>query len=148
MATARRTYTSALRDEQARHTRRRIVDAARGRFLADGYTATTIDQIAADGGVSVQTVYNAVGNKAANPAAVYDTTPAGDDSAVAIPDRPSFQAMLAAPDARRCLARYAALSRELAERVAPLLAVLVAEAGNPDLRALVERAERQRADGT
>jgi AcrR family transcriptional regulator len=146
--TSRRPYRSPLRDEHARHTRTRVLDAARDLFLATGYTATTIEQIAGAADVSVQTVYNAVGNKAVIAAAVYDTTLAGDDRPVAIADRPTFQAMLAESSARRCLARYAELSRELAERVAPLLAVFVAEAGNPDLRALVERAELQRAEGS
>jgi hypothetical protein len=56
--------------------------------------------------------------------------------------------MLTEPDARRCLARYAALSRELGQRAAPLVATILAEAGNPDLRALAATAERQRAQGT
>ena len=39
-------YTSEVRDEQARRTRRAIVTAARDLFLARGYAATTIDGIA------------------------------------------------------------------------------------------------------
>ena len=50
--------------------------------------------------------------------------------------------------ARRCLARYAALSRELSQRAAPLVATILAEAGNPDLRALAATVDQQRADGT
>ncbi len=148
MPSHRRPYSSPLRDAQARHTRRRILDTARDLFLADGYAATTIEEIAAAAAVSVQTVYNAVGNKAAIATAVYDTALAGDDSPLAIAERPTFQAMLAATRPRRCLAQYAKLSRELAERVAPLLATFAAEAGNPDLRELVERGEEQRAEGT
>jgi len=41
-----------------------VVATGRGPFLERGYTATTIDEIAAAAGVSKQTVLTAVGNKA------------------------------------------------------------------------------------
>jgi AcrR family transcriptional regulator len=44
------------RELQARQTRTRILDAARGRFATVGYVATTIREVAAEAGVSVQTV--------------------------------------------------------------------------------------------
>jgi AcrR family transcriptional regulator len=148
MATARRSHPGSLREEQARVTRRRVIDAARNLFLGDGYTATTIDAIARAAGVSVQTVYNAVGNKAAVLRAVYDTTLAGDDARLAVGERPSFHAVLSETSGRRCLARYAALGREIGERVLPVLARISAEAGNPDIRDLADIGERQRAEGT
>ncbi len=49
---------------QAEQTRREILGAARRRFAADGYAATSIKDIAAEAGVSVQTVYDSVGSKA------------------------------------------------------------------------------------
>lgn len=148
MASASRRYVSPLRDDQAQLTRQRIIDAARDLFLSQGYTATKMDSIAQAAGVSVQTVYNSIGNKSAVLAAVYDTTLAGDDAPIAIAERPTFQAMLAETNGRRCLARYAALSRELAERLAPLVATIWSERGNPDVRSLVDKVERQRAEGT
>ncbi|HJU03484.1 MAG TPA: helix-turn-helix domain-containing protein, partial [Actinomycetes bacterium] len=110
---ARRAYTSSLRDQQARLTRRRVLDAALELFLADGYLGTTIEAVARRAGVSPQTVYNAVGGKPALLRAVYDVTLAGDDAPVPIAERPAFQALLAETDGRRCLARYAELGREL-----------------------------------
>jgi AcrR family transcriptional regulator len=148
MTTAPRSYTSPRRDDQARLTRRHIVDAAHDLFLAHGYTATTIETIARTAGVSVQTVYNSVGNKAAVLAAVYDTALAGDDAPVAIAERSTFQAMLSERDGRRFLARYAAHGRELGQPAAPLVATVLAEAGNPDVRALAATSEQQRAHGT
>jgi len=106
-----------------------------------------IEQIAATAAVSVQTVYNAVGNKAVIAGAVYDATLVGHDHPVVITERPTFREVLAERSARRCLARYAQFGREHAERVAPLLVSFVAEAGNADLRTLVERIEQQRAEG-
>ena len=49
---------------QADQTRRDILSAARQRFARQGYAATTLKDIAADAGVSVQTVYDSVGTKA------------------------------------------------------------------------------------
>jgi AcrR family transcriptional regulator len=147
MTTPNRRYASPLREDQARLTRRRILDTARQLLVTNGYTGTTIEGIARAAGVSVQTVYNSIGNKAAVLATVYDTTLAGDDAPIPIAERPTFQAMLAERSGRRCLARYAALGRELGERAAPLVATVWAEAGNPEVRALTDKAERQRARG-
>lgn len=49
---------------QAEQTRREILAAARRQFAASGYAATNLKGIAADAGVSVQTVYDSVGSKA------------------------------------------------------------------------------------
>jgi AcrR family transcriptional regulator len=141
---------TALRDQQALLTRRRVLEIALELFLADGYLGTTIDAVARRAGVSTQTVYNAVGGKPALLRAVYDISLAGDDEPVPIAERPAFQAMLAETDGRRCLARYATLSRELWERAGPLVARLLSQAaaGDADLRAFADTAERQRATGT
>jgi AcrR family transcriptional regulator len=53
-----------LRDEQAAVTRRRIGDAARRLFNERGYGATTLQAIAAEAGVAVQTVYAVYRSKA------------------------------------------------------------------------------------
>src|SRR5579884_477900 len=48
---------------QAEQTRQEILLAARRRFARDGYAATGLKDIAADAGVSVQTLYDSVGSK-------------------------------------------------------------------------------------
>jgi len=53
-----------LRDERARVTRRRIADAARSLFRSRGYGATTLQAVADEAGVAVQTVYAVYGSKA------------------------------------------------------------------------------------
>jgi AcrR family transcriptional regulator len=57
--------TSPWRTQQAAATRRQIALAARRRFSADGYAATTIDAIAAEAGVAPATVYKVFGTKRA-----------------------------------------------------------------------------------
>lgn len=59
----KRTYNAALRQEQARSTRLRILEAARRLFVTRGYTTVTMDEIAREAGVAYQTVYAAFGNK-------------------------------------------------------------------------------------
>jgi AcrR family transcriptional regulator len=49
---------------QADQTRAEILSAARRLFASQGYAGTSLKDIAADAGVSVQTVYDSVGSKA------------------------------------------------------------------------------------
>ncbi|KQN94823.1 TetR/AcrR family transcriptional regulator [Arthrobacter sp. Leaf69] len=77
---------STRRTLQAAGTRDVIVQAAGRLFAADGYVRTTIDGIAAEGGVAVQTVYNSVGNKAALLSAVLDSAAAGPGAQAGVLD--------------------------------------------------------------
>jgi AcrR family transcriptional regulator len=56
-------HRPTLRDEQAELTRRRIVEAARALFRSRGYGATTLQSIATEAGVAVQTVYAVYSSK-------------------------------------------------------------------------------------
>lgn len=60
---AQRVKRSTYRQQQALQTRDRIADAARMLFARDGYSATSIDAIAAEAGVAVRTVYTTFGAK-------------------------------------------------------------------------------------
>lgn len=147
--TGRRRYSSSVRDEQARTTRRRVLDAAHALFLSEGYRCTTIEAVAAAAGVSVATVYNAVGGKPALLKNVHDVVLAGDDAPESIVQRARYQAILDAPDARSCLARCVALDRDLAERISPLSAVLRSRdaLADPLLADFAEAGRRERASG-
>jgi AcrR family transcriptional regulator len=59
----KRAYNAALRQEQARSTRLRILEAARRLFVTRGYGAATMDEIAREAGVAYQTVYAVFGTK-------------------------------------------------------------------------------------
>ncbi len=144
-----RSYRSPLREEQARQTQRRILDAAYALLLEQGYTATTMAGVAAAAGVSAQTVYKTFGSKPALVKRVYDVTLVGDDEPIPFADRPEVRAMRAETDARRFLARYAAVGRVMVERLGPLLRVLLAgaRAGDPELRAFVDTVNGERLIG-
>ena len=67
-----RRYDSGRRRAQARETRRAILDAARRLFLDRGYAETTVPSVAAEAGVSVETIYKAFANKVGLIKAVFD----------------------------------------------------------------------------
>ena len=67
----------ARRATQAAETRAHIVATAGWLFDANGYVRTTIESVAIEAGVALQTVYNSVGNKAALLSAVLDAAAAG-----------------------------------------------------------------------
>jgi AcrR family transcriptional regulator len=54
---ATRRYRSEARAQQARRTRERILEAARELFLLEGFAKTTLNAVAEQAGVSVETVY-------------------------------------------------------------------------------------------
>jgi AcrR family transcriptional regulator len=149
MAPARR-YSTELRSEQTAVARRLILAPAGRLFIEKGYLGTTLASVAAQAGVSVQTVYNVIGGKSAVLKAVYDVTLAGDDEPVAMGDRPAFRAMVQSASGREMLGRYAALGRQLSERALPMITTLLAQAatGDPDLRAFADTIESERAAGT
>ena len=114
-----RRYDSSRRREQARLNRDAIVAAARQRFLADGFTATTIASIAAEAGASPDTIYKSFEGKAGLLRAVCEDALAGGDP---IPAEQRSDAMQAAEtDPRRMLRGLGALTTEVAPRIAPLL---------------------------
>lgn len=143
-----RGYDSPLRREQARQTRRRVLDAAYRLLVEQGYAATTMNAVAAAAGVSAQTVYTAFGSKAALVKQVYDVTLVGDDEDVPFAQRPEVRAAYAETDPRRFLALYAGLGRMLLERLGPLLTVLLGARGDPDLEAFVRTVDGERLVGT
>jgi len=136
---------SLSRAEKTRLTRRRIVAAAADLFLDQGYGATTLDQVAARAGVAVQTVYSHFGNKATLLKEALDVAAVGDDEPVALLDRPWLQEITAEPDPVRVIELWTVGSREILERVAPLLAVVRGTVGtDPDLAAQWDVSEGQR----
>jgi AcrR family transcriptional regulator len=133
------------RAQQAQATRRRITDQALELFLQQGYAATTLDQIAVNAVVAVQTVYFHFGNKATVLKQIVDTLAVGDDEPVPMLDRPWVQQMREEPDGRRALAILLASSRAIMTRLAPILKIVRDAAGaDPEMAALWETIQQQR----
>jgi AcrR family transcriptional regulator len=133
----RRDYSSPRRAEQARETRRRILEAARGLFVERGYAPTTIANIATQAGVAPETVYAAFGSKPVLLQELIGVAVRGDDDPRPLLERPGPQAVRGAPDQRTQLRLFAEDITSILERVGPLFEVLASAAGaDPDIAAL------------
>src|SRR4249920_1387505 len=98
MPQASRPYRSQLREDQARATRRAVVNAARELFVELGWSRTTIDAVAARAGVSRKTVFTSVGGKAALLKLALDWALVGDDDPVPLAGRHVIAEMEALTD--------------------------------------------------
>jgi AcrR family transcriptional regulator len=134
------------RAARTRATRRRITDAATALFVAEGYGATTLDQVAARAGVAVQTVYFHFGNKRTLLKEAVDVAAVGDDQPVALLDRGWVDEARAEPDPRRVLALWVAHGREILRRIGPIMGVVRdAAVTDPEMAAQWAANEQQRA---
>jgi AcrR family transcriptional regulator len=144
----KRDYRSAVRAEQARATRRAIVEAASRLFIENGYGATTIDAVAEAAGVSRKTVFTAVGAKVDLLKIALDWAVAGDDLPVALGDRAVLRQLLEQPDPAVLLTGWARMQAEIGGRVAALFQALEVAAGTDlEARTLQAQLQRQRLDG-
>lgn len=143
-----RTYDATRRREQAQENRARVLDAARARFLAEGYTATTIPGVAHDAGVSIQMVYKAFGNKTGLLKAVFDVAVTGDDQPIPVAGRDQIKRIQAEPDPRSKLQMYSEYFVQGAQRaVAVELLARDAASGDPAAAAVWDQIQQERLTG-
>jgi AcrR family transcriptional regulator len=141
----KRNYDSRRRREQARETREAIIGVARQLFLHQGFGSTTINAIATEVGVSVDTIYKGFGGKTGLVRAICEVALAGV-GAVHAEDRSDA---LHGPDAdpHDIIRGWGALTTEVAPRVAPiLLLVRDAAATDPDMASLKTDFDLQRLE--
>lgn len=127
---------TGVRAAKAAATRARMLAAARGLFVERGYQATTMQAIAAEAGVAVQTLYFTFATKRAILKELVDVEVAGDTEPIATLDRPWVAQAIAAPPAEllRCLVEATA---QIHARVAPVLEVVRSAARvDPDIAEL------------
>lgn len=135
----------ANRSRQAAETQRRIVDAAARLFLQDGYAATSMNAIAAEAGVAVQTVYASMKTKPDILRAVIELTVRGEEGQVPLAESSQWQEMEQASDPRAKLAMFARIHREICDREAAIFAVLeTAAAVEPEIEPLLREKEQFR----
>jgi AcrR family transcriptional regulator len=143
----KRPYSSAKRREQAEATREAILRAERNLFVAEGYTATTIQSVADEAGVAVQTVYAVFKNKRRLLDQLIESAIAGADEHGA---EQQVRAIAEEKDPRRRAEMDAAMSRSIIERVAPIVRV-AQEAASSDsefAKVFSEMKARRRAEMT
>ncbi|MFF0255556.1 TetR/AcrR family transcriptional regulator [Micromonospora zamorensis] len=129
--------STGKKGEKSRQTRRRILQAAYELFVAQGYGATTLQGIAERGGVAVQTIYFAFGNKPSLLKELVDVTIAGDDEPIPTMQRTWFLDALATDTAEAHLRAHVRGTCEVLQRVAPIMDVLsAAGAQDPSLASM------------
>lgn len=107
----------------AEETQRVIVEAASRLFLKHGYHTTSIGQIAAEAGVAIQTIYNAIGAKRDLLSRVLDFAAAGERAPTPVAQFMREQAELE-PDPRRLIAQIVDLWRTALPRTAPIFRII------------------------
>lgn len=111
-----------------------MLHAARDLFVTEGYAATTMEQIARDAEVAVQTLYYTFRTKGQLLREVLETTAAGEDNPVPVPERPWMRELLAVDSAQRVLALIVEHGTDIYKRVAPLWpAAYAAAAADPEV---------------
>ena len=143
----RRRYDSVLRQEQARQTRARILDAAQTLFSERGYANTTMEAIAGGARVATDTVYATFRNKQGVLHALLDVRVAGDELPIGLLDREGPQAVRVDRSQARQIARFTEDVTGILERARPVDDIMRgAAAVDPDIAALRTRMQEGRYD--
>jgi AcrR family transcriptional regulator len=136
----------SVRAEKAQANRQRMRTAAQTLFTSRGYSATTMQAIADEAGMAVQTLYFTFRTKRALLSELLDVAIAGDDEPVPTLERPRVRAAIDNPDPVVQLRELAGIAREIYERVAPVLQVVAhAAPGDPEIHELWMTNNAQRA---
>ena len=144
----KRAYNSSRRQAQARQTRRQIIAAAGKLFAAGGYNGTSLEAIAQEADVAVETIYANFGNKVALLSALVDFSVVGDDEPVPLLQRADIQSARAETDPRRLLEHFAGDVYAVMQRMSPIFNLLrTAALGEPEITALLDRLLKERLQG-
>ena len=136
-----RPYRSSLREERALETRRRIRSSARDLFAAQGFTATTIAEVAEAAGVAPQTVYAVFGSKAGIVVAMIEELEEAVDLATWV------ERLIAAESPRQRLRIFAAWMRTFVESGSSILRAALAARDDPDVAAMARAGDSNRRNG-
>jgi AcrR family transcriptional regulator len=133
----RRRYDSSGRQAQTRRNREAVLDAAQRQFLEGGYAATTIAAVAAEAGVSVETVYKAFGGKSGLVRAIYDRGLAGPEPVPAYRRADEIRERETNP--RVIMETWGTIASEVSAVVSPVTRLVrAAAAADPDLTSLLQ----------
>ena len=141
--------STAGRSRRGSDTRRKVEEAAGRLFDERGYERTTMQAIADEAGVHVQTIYLAYGTKAAVLSATATRLVAGGEDPASHPsERRWVRAIQATPDPARKLRLYVRHIRDVAPRITRLVDTLrAAAAADPDVAAFLAHMQAGRREG-
>lgn len=139
----RRAYDASGRQQQARQNQHRIIESAERLFLRDGYAATTVADIAASAGVSVDTIYKSFGGKPGLVRAIRDRALHGQQAVPA--EQRSDEMQAREVDPRAIVKAWGEFVAELTPRVAPILLLIRdVAASDGEVRALRDEMDADR----
>jgi AcrR family transcriptional regulator len=140
---SQRRYDSSGRRAQARRNREAILDAAERQFLADGYAATTIATVAAEAGVSVETIYKGFGGKSGLVRALFERGLTGRGPVPAYQRSDDMRAHETDPET--IMRNWGLLTTEVASVVTPIrLLMRSAAVTDPDMARLLDDSDAER----
>jgi AcrR family transcriptional regulator len=135
-----------VREQQARHTRQRIIAAAIQEFLTHGYASTTIRAVAEAAGVSLPTVELTFSTKPRLLKAAINVAIAGDDEPVPVLQRGWAARAQATTRVEDFLAIIGEVVVKAARRAAGLIVVAFEAAHtDPTMKVLADQLASQRA---
>jgi AcrR family transcriptional regulator len=137
-----RLYDATGRRARSRERHATLLDAALARFLEHGYTATTIDSIADDAGVSAATIYKTYANKAGVVRALCERALRGRGAVPAEQRSDALQSTES--DARTIIEGWGRLTAEVSPQIAPIL-LLLRDAADGDAAAAALLTEQDTA---
>ena len=145
-----RAYDGTNRTEAAAARKQQVLDAAGRVFERRGYAGATIQAIAEEAGVAVETVYRSAAGKRGLLAAAIRASAAGGVQRAAVPvdDRPAIRRVIDEPNPRIRLTLYLRAVVGTWRRMGPLQRVLDAAAvDDADLESLRVELEADRLNG-
>lgn len=141
----KRSYDASRRREQAQQTRTRIIQSAERMFLQHGYSATTVQAIAAAARVSPDTIYKSFGGKPGLIRAIRDHALRGEGPIPA--ERRSDEVQRREKNPRTIIRAWGGFVAELAPRGSPILLLIRdAAAADPEVQALQAELDADRLD--
>lgn len=141
--TPKRVYDASRRRELALRNQAKIVERAEQRFLRDGYATTTVAAIAADAGVSADTIYKSFGGKPGLVRAIRTRALQGERPVAA--EQRSDELHADESDPRAIIQAWGTLTAEIAPRVSLILLLIRdAAATDPEVAALLEEMDARR----
>ena len=145
---SKREYDSTNRQAQADETRRRILEAARRQFMERGYAGATTESIAAEAGISAQTIYAIFKNKKKLLIHLMNVSPATDvEDYTPISERSTVQAVAEERDQHRQIQMFAQVVANNLDQVAAISEILADAAKiDPDFDRILKKLNKQRLE--
>lgn len=129
-------------------TRQHIIEAARTLFTKRGYTGATLEAIAQEAGVAVETIYATFGNKREILSSLIGMSLVGDDDPTPLLQRQGPLNVMQEKDQQRQIQLFASDMTEIMGRVAPLFEVMRSAAKTePDIAIMLQKILSERVEG-